>query len=109
MNKMMSLFPGTNNSPPFTHQDLKNIYFKMMPIEWQHAFIHNGQDIASDNYSLLKLQQYMTTQETFHHSLTQSQHSQQNQSHNQNKQEHLQNHSHHHYDDTHQGPPCQCF
>ena len=65
MNKMMSLFPGANNTPPFTHQDLKNIYFKMMPVEWQHAFINNGQDIASHNYTLLNLQQYMGTQETF--------------------------------------------
>ena len=51
MNKMMSLFPGANNMPPFTQQDCKNIYFKMMPVEWQHECItSNGQDIASPNY-----------------------------------------------------------
>ena len=72
MNKMMSLFPGANNMPPFTQQDLKNVYFKMMPIEWQHAFINNCQDIASPNYTLLNLQQYMGTQETLHHALTQT-------------------------------------
>ena len=56
---MMSLLPGVKNTPPFTHQDLNNIYFKMMPAEWQHAFINNGQDITSDNYALLELQPYM--------------------------------------------------
>ena len=84
---MMSLFPGENNTPPFTHQDLKNIYFKMMPAEWQHAFINNGQDITSDSYTLLKLQQYMATQENIHCALTQNQHSQTNQSHNHNPQQ----------------------
>ena len=50
MNKMMSLFLGANSMPSFTQQNLQNIYFKMMPIEWQHSFINNGQDIASPNY-----------------------------------------------------------
>ena len=80
MNKMMSLFPGAHDTPPFTHQDLKNIYFKMMPIEWQHAFINNGQDIASNHYTLLNLQQYMGTQETLRRALTQARRSQNNQS-----------------------------
>ena len=80
MNKMMSLFPGAHDTPPFTHQDLKNIYFKMMPIEWQHAFINNGQDIASNHYTLLNLQQYMGTQETLRRTLTQARRLQNNQS-----------------------------
>ena len=75
MNKMMSLFPGVNNTPPLTHQDLKNIYFKIMPAKWQHGFINNGQDITSDSYTLLKLQQYMEIQETLCDALTQNQHS----------------------------------
>ena len=62
------------------HQDLKNIYFKMMPIEWQHAFINNGQDIASHHYTLLNLQQYMGTQETLRRALTQAWRSHNNQS-----------------------------
>ena len=53
MNKMMSSFPGANNTPPFTHQDLKNIYFKMMPIEWQHAFINNELIPGSQRYTSL--------------------------------------------------------
>ena len=77
---MMSLFPGVNDNPPFTHQDLKNTYFKMMPAEWQHAFINNGEDITNDGYTLLHLQQYMTTQENHCHVLTQNQCSQANQS-----------------------------
>ena len=91
MNKMMSLFPGANNTPPFTHQDLKNIYFKMMPIEWQHAFINNGQDIASHHYTLLNLQQYMGTQETLCRTLTQARRSHHNQSRNQNQNENTSN------------------
>ena len=91
MNKMMSLFPGANDTPPFIHQDLKNIYFKMMSVEWQHAFINNGQDIASPNYTLLNLQQYMGTQETLHHALTQTHHSHHNQSRNQNQNENTSN------------------
>ena len=91
MNKMMSLFPGANDTPPFTHQDLKNIYFKMMPVEWQHAFINNGQDIASHHYTLLNLQQYMGTQETLRHSLTQARRSHHNQSRIQNQNENTSN------------------
>ena len=91
MNKMMNLFPGANDTLPFTHQGLKNIYFKMMPIEWQHAFINNGQDIASHNYTLLNLQQYMGTQETLRRALTQARHSHHNQSCNQNQNENTSN------------------
>ena len=94
MNKMMSLFPGANDPPPFTHQDLKNIYFKMMPLKWQHAFINNGQDIASHNYTLLNLQQYMGTQETLRRALTQARHSHHNQSRNQNQNKNTSNNCH---------------
>ena len=54
MNKIMTLFLGANDAPPFTYPDLKNICFKMMPskmmpAKWNHAFINNREDIASDN------------------------------------------------------------
>ena len=91
MNEMMSLVPGANDTPPFTHQDLKNIYFKKMPVEGQHAFINNGQDIASHNYTLLNLQQYMGTQETLCRALTQACHSHHNQSRNQNQNKNTSN------------------
>ena len=82
----------------------------MMPVEWQHTFINNGQDIASNNYTLLKLQQCMGTQETLHHALTQNQHPQMNQSHNHNPQQECPpHHNHCHSEETQQGPPCQCF
>ena len=109
MNKMMSLFPGANDTPPFTHQDLKNIYFKMMPIEWQHAFINNGQDIASPNYTLLNLQQYMGTKETLCRALTQTHHSHHNQSRNQNQNENTSNNNHRQIDENNNGPHRQCF
>ena len=108
MNKMMSLFPGANNTPPFTHQDLKNIYFKMMPVEWQHAFINNGQDIASHNYTLLSLQQYMGTQETLRHALTQACCSHHNQSRNQNQNENTSN-NRRRIEENNNGPYCQRF
>ena len=38
----------------------------MIPAEWQHVFINNRQDITGDSYTLLKLQQYMATEETLH-------------------------------------------
>ena len=109
MNKMMSLFPGANDTPPFTHQDLKNIYFKMMPIEWQHAFINNGQDISSPNYTLLNLQQYMGTQEILHCALTQTHHSHRNQSCNQNQHENSSNNNRRRPDENNNGPHRQCF
>ena len=109
MNKMMSLFLGANDMPPFTQQDLKNIYFKMMPIEWQHAFINNGHDITSPNYTFLNLQQYMGTQETLHCTLTQTHHSHHSQSHNQNQHEHSPNNPHHQPDENNHGPHHQCF
>ena len=109
MNKMMSLFPGANDMPPFTQQDLKNVYFKMMPVEWQHAFINNGQDIASPNYTLLNLQQYMGTQETLRRALTQTCHSHHNQSHNQNQHKHSPNNPCHRPDENNHGPHRQHF
>ena len=105
MNKMMSLFLGANDTP---HQDLKNIYFKMMPVEWQHAFINNGQDIASPNYTLLNLQQYMGTQETLHRALTQTHHSHHNQCRNQNQNENTSNNCRR-IDENNNGPHHQCF
>ena len=107
MNKMMRLFPGANDTPPFNHQELKNIYFKMMPDEWQHAFINNGQDIASHHYTLLKLQQYMGTLETLRRALTQARHSHHNQSCNQNQNENTSNNCQ--IEENNNGSYHQCF
>ena len=72
----------------------------MMPVEWQHAFISNCQDIASPNYTLLNQQQYMGTQEMLRHALTQTCCSHHNQSHNQIQHEHSPNNNHHWHDKT---------
>ena len=41
INKMMSLFPGAGGNPPMQPVDIKNLYYQMMPSEWQRAFLNS--------------------------------------------------------------------
>ena len=63
INKMMSLFPGLGGNPPMQAVDIKNLYYQMMPLEWQRAFLNSGQVITDPMYTLLSLQRFMTLQE----------------------------------------------
>ena len=63
INKMMSLFPGAGGNPPMQTVDIKNLYYQMMPLEWQRAFLNSGQVITDPTYTLLSLQRFMTLQE----------------------------------------------
>ena len=63
INKMMSLFPGAGGNPPMQAVDIKNLYYQMMPSEWQRAFLNSGQVITDPTYTLLSLQRFMTLQE----------------------------------------------
>ena len=63
INKMMALFPGAGGNPPMQVVDIKNLYYQMMPSEWQRAFLNSGQVITDPNYTLLSLQRFMTLQE----------------------------------------------
>ena len=63
INKMMSLFPGAAGNPPMQPVDVKNLYYQMMPGEWQRTFLNSGQVITDNNYTLLSLQRLMTLQE----------------------------------------------
>ena len=63
INKMMLLFPGAAGNPPMQPVDVKNLFYQMMPAEWQHAFLNSGQVITNNNYTLLSLQRFMTLQE----------------------------------------------
>ena len=60
---MMSLFPGAPGTPPMQPVDVKNLYYQMMPGEWQRAFLNSGQVITDNNYTLLSFQRFMTLQE----------------------------------------------
>ena len=60
---MMSLFPGLGGNPPMQAIDVKNLYYQMMPSEWQWAFLNSGQVITDPNYTVLSLQCFMTLQE----------------------------------------------
>ena len=63
INKMMSLFPGAAGNPPMQPVDVKNLYYQMMPGEWQCAFLNSDQVMTDNNYTLLSLQRFMTLQE----------------------------------------------
>ena len=63
ISKMMSLIPGSNGNLPMQTEDIKNLYYEMMPEDWQHAFLNSGQVITNINYMLFDLQQFMTLQE----------------------------------------------
>ena len=63
INKMMSLFPGTAGNLPMQPVDIKNLFYQMMPAEWQRAFLNSGQVITNNDYTLLALQCFMTLQE----------------------------------------------
>ena len=63
INKMMSLFPGAAGNPPMQPVDIKNLFYQMMPTEWQRAFLNSGQVITNNDYTLLTLQRFMTLQE----------------------------------------------
>ena len=43
--------------------DIKNLYYQMMPSEWQRAFLNSGQVITNPTYTFLCLQRFMTLQE----------------------------------------------
>ena len=43
--------------------DIKNLYYQMMPSEWQRVFLNSGQVITDPTYTLLSLQRFMTLQE----------------------------------------------
>ena len=47
INKMMSLFPGVAGNPPMQPVDVKNLFYQMMPGEWQRAFLNSGQVITT--------------------------------------------------------------
>ena len=59
INKMMSLFTGAAGNPPMQPVDVKNLFYQMMPGEWQRAFLNSGQVITNNNYTLLSLQHFM--------------------------------------------------
>ena len=63
INKMMSLFPGTTGNLPMQPVDVKNLFYQIMPAEWQWAFLNSGQVIMNNDYTLLALQHFMTLQE----------------------------------------------
>ena len=63
INKMMSLLLGTAGNPPMQPVDVKNLFYQMMPAEWQRAFLNSGQVITNNDYTLLALQHFMTLQE----------------------------------------------
>ena len=63
INKMMSLFPGAAGNPPMQPVDVKNLFYQMMPAEWQQTFLNSGQVITNNDYTLLALQHFMTLQE----------------------------------------------
>ena len=63
INKMMSLLPGAGGNPPMQAVDIKNLYYQMMPSEWQRAFLNSGQFIIDRTYTLLSLHRFMTLQE----------------------------------------------
>ena len=63
INKMMALFPGAGGNPPMQVVDIKNLYYQMMPSEWQRVFLNSGQVITDPNYTSLSLQHFMTLQE----------------------------------------------
>ena len=60
---MMSLFPGVAGNPPMQPVNIKNLFYQMMPAEWQCAFLNSGQVITNNDYTLLALQCFMTLQE----------------------------------------------
>ena len=60
---MMSLFPGMAGNPLMQPVDIKNLFYQMMPREWQHAFLNSGQVITNNDYTLLALQHFMSLQE----------------------------------------------
>ena len=60
---MMSLFPGVAGNPLMQPVNIKNLFYQMMPAEWQHAFLNSGQVITNNDYTLLALQCCMTLQE----------------------------------------------
>ena len=60
---MMSLFPGAVVNPLMQPADVKNLFYQMMPAEWQRAFLNSGQVITNNDYTLLALQRFMTLQE----------------------------------------------
>ena len=62
INKIMSLFPGAGGNPPMQAVDIKNLYYQMMPSEWQRTFLNRGQVITDPTYTLLSLQRFMTLQ-----------------------------------------------
>ena len=51
INKMMLLFPGAGGNPPMQAVDVKNLYYQMMPSEWQQVFLNSGQVITNPNYT----------------------------------------------------------
>ena len=63
INKMMSLFPGAAGNPLMQPVDVKNLFYQMMPAEWQCAFLNSGQVTSNNNYALFTLQCFMTLQE----------------------------------------------
>ena len=63
INKMMSLFPGSHSSPLMQAVDVKNLYYQMMPSEWQCVFLNSDQVVMDPGYTLLSLQRFMTLQE----------------------------------------------
>ena len=63
INKMMSLFNGVAGNPPMQTVDVKNLFYQMMPAEWQGAFLNSGQVITNNDYTLLALPCCTTLQE----------------------------------------------
>lgn len=63
LNKLLSLFPGANNTAPYDDQALKYLFYKMMPNAWQIEFLKSGNELSDANYTLDRLSRYFTITE----------------------------------------------
>ena len=65
INQLMRWFPGNPfHVPPYNEQQMKTMFFQMMPRAWQQKYVDTGREITDAAVTFISLSQYMERQQT---------------------------------------------
>ncbi|KAG7369760.1 hypothetical protein IV203_027506 [Nitzschia inconspicua] len=65
INSLMRWMPGSNGQNPLSEDDVKTIFYSMMPEQWKIVFANTGKDLTEETTTLKDLTRIFQTQEDF--------------------------------------------
>ena len=64
INSLMAYLPGSGGNPAYTDQELKVLFFQMMPSDWKLAYLKTARPITDATYTCLDMARYMRIHES---------------------------------------------